>query len=99
MWDENGEVKPEFVADDENSEDEPPKAEEAEVNEEQQLLFRLSLRRLRVAEKPLTLCSTTVNTYSEKIDKRQVYLPLPEHEIHNFSSPANESSKVNLSGV
>ncbi|MCP4649771.1 MAG: hypothetical protein GY853_06780, partial [PVC group bacterium] len=40
-----------------------------------------------------------VNTYSENIDKHQVYLSLLECEIYNFSSPANESSKVNLSGV
>ncbi len=43
VWDENGEVKPEFVADEENSEDEPPKAEEVEINEEQQPLFPLFL--------------------------------------------------------
>ncbi len=43
---ENEFVKPEFVADEENSEEEPPKVEEVEVNEEQQPLFPLFLCRL-----------------------------------------------------
>ncbi|MCP3681728.1 MAG: hypothetical protein GY861_03470, partial [bacterium] len=91
--------KPEFVTDEENSEDEPPKAEEVEITEEQQPLFPLFLRRLGVAEKPLDLCTCIPNTYSGKFDKRQVYLSLPECEIYNSSSPANENFKVHLSGV
>ncbi|MCP3682074.1 MAG: hypothetical protein GY861_05225 [bacterium] len=43
VWDENGEVKPEFVADNEDSEDEPPKTEEVEFEEEQLPLFPLFL--------------------------------------------------------
>ncbi|MCP3681438.1 MAG: hypothetical protein GY861_01990, partial [bacterium] len=99
VWDENGQVKPEFVEDEENSEDEPPKVEEVKINEEQQPLFPLFLCRLGVAEEPLYLCTPKTNTYLEKIDKRQVYLSLPEREIYNSSSPANENFKVHLSGV
>ncbi|MCP3681730.1 MAG: hypothetical protein GY861_03480, partial [bacterium] len=89
----------EFLDDDEDLEDEPPKAKDVEVKEVQLPLLPLFLRRIGVAEKSVIPCLSTINTNSEKTDKRQVYLSLLEHEIYNSYSPANESSKVNLSGV
>ncbi|MCP3681941.1 MAG: hypothetical protein GY861_04550, partial [bacterium] len=99
VWDENGDVKLEFLNDDEDSEDEPPKAEDVKIEEVQLPLLPLFLQRIRVAEKPLIPRLPIVNTNSVKTDKRQVYMSLPECEIYNSYSPAKESSKVDLSGV
>ncbi len=43
MWDANGEVKPEFAPDEDNSEDEPPVVKEVKIIEELQPLFPLFL--------------------------------------------------------
>ncbi len=43
VWDENGDVKLEFLNDDEDLEDEPPKAEDIEVKEVQLPLLPLFL--------------------------------------------------------